>query len=383
MTRTKKVNPPPSQSQLSGGSGNNMAEPAWKNWFADLHSTLDENGLLEEGGNVKGYPYMKYSGNWVDRPYGYNEVVVDSPWTVVCQNKNGCYSRPTPDKEGDPETCHPGLTGLTTQQFVGLVKSGHDYVFNTAGEVTTIEVRVPEVTVNTFYDLYIIDMTDPDTPKTTRYNDLQLTANTWTSVVLGGRLVTAGDRYSIVLYSKNVNPGTTFDGGWTRGANSNNAEPVVGAWNRTNDGSTIRVNYTDLDSLNKQSELNSVIPGSTIFIENTANNTEHITYGVTNTIDLINSVSYGVVSEGVGPGGEPPSGATCRITYTVPIPSTTKYTVIPDGWSTQPSFATATGLFEEGGVSARGPTDIYGIRITFQNLQGNPTDWGFIAYSSQ
>ena len=378
---TQRVAPPPSQSQLSGGSDNNMAEPAWKNWFSEMHETLDSNGLLEQGGDVKGYPFMKYSGSWTSRPYGYNEVVVDMPWTYVCQNKNGCYSRPSPQPIGPSETDHDG-SGMNTEQFLGLVKTGHQYTFCKSGEVTQIEVFVPEVTAATTYDLYVINETDPDKPIVTPHPDLTLTANTWTSIAVGSTLISEGQVYSIVLYSMNSSPGTTFDGGWLRAGNSNAGEPAFQAYNRDTQNNILRVSYTDLDGINKETELLSAIPGTEVFVQNTADNTQHVTYGVSSTTNRTTSVEYGVNQEAVGPNGEPPTGATSRITFTVPVPSNTQYSVNPGGWSTQPDFATVVGLFEQAGVGTQGSTDIYGIRITFQEYEGNPGDWGFLAHST-
>ena len=319
---------------------------------------------------------------WTDRVHGYNEVVVDGPWTAVCTNKNGCTGRPQPATSGPAEYDHPGAS-YSASSFLGLVKAGHRYTFTASGEVTNIEVAVPAVSASTDYDLYVIDETDPDKPLVTRYNNLQLVAGQFTSVAVGARIVRPDHVYSVILYSLNSNPGSQWNEGWARAGNSNAGAPGAGQYLRTTQNDVIRIDYTDLDGVGQAGQLGSVIPGSTILIENVGDNTQTITYMVSYTLDAVGHYEYGVVVDATGPGGEPPVGSTCRLNFNVPIPSATEYYVQPNGWATQPSFATAEGLYEEGGVSAREPTDIYGIRLTFQPLEGNADDWGFIAYSTQ
>ncbi len=379
--KNKKVAAPPSQATFTGGEGNNQAEPVWKNWMSDLHSTLEDQGLLDTGGAIPSHAFMSWQGTWNSGvSYGYNSVVVDHPWTAICVNPAGCTTKPAPQYTGAEEYDHDGV-GFSQLSYLGLVKTAHEYTFNQTGEVQKLEILVPATGSGIQHEILVVDKTDPDNPKENVYKNPALVGGSWSTLVLGNRVVTDSSVFTVILYTLDSSSNTVIQGNWGRASNSNNTNPGIGDWNRDNNNSSVKINHTDDDGGLRQGDLESMIPGTRITFTDNANASAYVTYDVVDTNPAGTHVQYAVVQDDQGSAGLPPVGATCTMSADIPVPNATAYYEEAGGWGVQPSFATVVGAKEEGGTAQQGANDVYGIRLQFRPMAGTG-EWAMVAHSS-
>ena len=324
--------------------------------------------------------YMEWHGNWSGgNNYDKGDVVYDDGWLMIANKDTTDRAAPFPN--GPVETDLPDLPTWSYNQNLGLVYSGHEYVTNQPGFVQRVEVWVPFVSENTNTRIIIGDITDPDVPELTVIEEPVLNVDAWTSIAVGNRPYSTGSRLLVVIDSLNSGSSSPVSGGWTRGPDQNTAAPAAQQWNRRTQDDTIRINHQDADSVDRQTELEGIIAGSTIQFVNTNNTAQSVTYYVNTTTPGVGFVTYSVVRTDTGAGGEPPVGAICTMSADVPVPQNTDYVEIPNHWPTnQPAFAAVTGVLELSGVPQTRPDSAFGVRIDFQPAEVSE-DWEFMAFT--
>ena len=164
------------------------------------------------------------------------------------------------------------------------------------------------------------------------------------------------------------------------GSNQNNPsiDPGPSTWSANTQRTSISFNKTDLDGTSRDSQLNGVIPGSTIRVTETADPTKSWFMTVQEATDYPNHVAYSVVrTENTG---DPTIGQPSTCDFTVPIPNPTAYYEefgyydVPES---QPSWAIVSTAISLDGVVQPDSGSAYGIRLGFQ--PGSiPNDWTLV-----
>jgi hypothetical protein len=317
---------------------------------------------------------MNWRGNWQAIEYQKHDVVLDSPYTMVANKVT--TDRAAPQPIGNASWDLPDQPLWTYFSNTSVVGSGHSYLFSETVYVNSLRVFPPVIGENITYRLTtILDGSVSQRELTT------LSGNQWNILGVDPVLVGAGSTLLVYLEALNSGGSTIVTGGWTRGINSN-LEPANASWNQNVQRTILRIDFDDLDTADRQSELEGIVVGSTIQIVETAVVQNSITYQVLNPpVTGATSVSYDVVviDEGVT---LPTVGETCTITADVPVPQATDFVGIVDGWvGNQPIYATASSYLAFDGVNqGADPDNQYGVSINVQRIEISD-DWDVLALS--
>ena len=315
--------------------------------------------------------------------YERNSVVFDNRYLMRSNKQTS--DRPAPQASGSPSWDLPDVPPFVQQLFTGVAWTGHEYTLTVPGWVKSWQAWVPELTSDTNYRFILANVTDPDNPIVEQREEPVLVAGQWTTVAAPQSIWAAGTKLTVIIDALNSGADTTVSGGWRRASNSNSAGPGSQEWNTRNNQATFRISKTDLDSVDRTSELAGIGAGSTVILAQTSDTNRSMIWSVDGdptdqgTYFEWTLNSYG----GPGIGGEPLVGENCTLTATIPTPSPTKYEEIVDHWLTPanvPTWATVRGLKRLGGVDQPADNNAYGIRVNFQPAYLSP-DWDFLALS--
>jgi hypothetical protein len=330
--------------------------------------------MLEwDGGNWVRGRRMNWNGVWAQGTYHQGDVVLDGIYTMIANKTT--TDRAAPQNSGAASWVLPDTPVWTDQAQSAVVWSGHTYTFNTYGYLQGVRIWVPVLSGVTNYRTVLLS--------NGAYRTIEepvLNQDAWTVLSVGSTLVSPGDVLLVYLDSLNSGSDTTIVGGWVRGANSNTLEPANQNWNHSNNNDTVRIDFDDLDSIGRQTELESIVAGSSLsFVENGFPD-RNVSYRVLSVTTGTTSVIYSVVLLDTGPAGEPLVGADCNFTGTVPVPSPTDYVELPaDG--TEPTWAAVEGFLAFDEVNQNVPvTNRYGVDINFQPISLSP-DWDVVSLS--
>jgi hypothetical protein len=319
---------------------------------------------------------MNWRNTWGQQTYYTHDVVRDGSWTMVANKET--TDRAAPLEIGSPLFVMPDVPLWANFANTSVVGSGHLYDFQAAGEVRSIRVWPPVTGADITYRLTVVLDGDVSQQELTT-----LTAGEWNILGTSSTLVGPGSQLLIYLEAVNSGGTTQVTGGWRREANSNAAEPTSGGWLRDNNNTQVRINFTDLDTIGRQAELEGIIVGSTIQFVETASPQNNVVYRVINPpVTLVNSVQYDVVQESEGV-GLPTVGQNTTMTADVPVPQSTDYVGIVNGWvGNEPAWVDVSSFLAFDGVDQGvDPDNQYGVDIAFQQLSFSP-DWDALAQSS-
>ena len=324
--------------------------------------------------------YAKWGGVWSSaKSYTWNTMVHDDGWLMIA-NKD-TTERPAPQPIGSPEFDLPLDPGYAIQENVGVVWSGHELTLIKNGWIKSLSVWVPELSESTNYRIIIANITDPDNPSITTLEEPVLNLNDWTVLGIGNTPFTAGSVMLVILDALNSGGDTIYTGGWTRTTDQNATEPTAGNWNKRTQDDVLRINHIDADSVNRQTELEGFIPGTSIQFVSTDDPNQSVAYYVDVTTPGTNAVVYNVTRSSTGIAGEPDVSDICTMTATVPVPQSTKYVQRAGYWPSNPTtFASHRGLLRLSGVDQPVPDDAFGVRVEFQEATTS-LDWDYMAYS--
>ena len=142
-----------------------------------------------------------------------------------------------------------------------------------------------------------------------------------------------------------------------------------------------RINKFDLDSTDRGTELEGVIPETTISIVQTDDVGKSANYVVRTVVDSGLFMTYGVTLQSET-GGGPDSFAICTLDIDVPIPLPTEYDEELLVWGAgDPAWATVEGFLSFDGVDQNVPvSNAYGIDIEFEPASIS-TDWDIVSFS--
>lgn len=284
-----------------------------------------------------------------------------------------------PSEIGDLVEIYPELPPFLDADNISMVRSGYFVEILVPGEIRMVQVWVPEITNDTNYTL--VTVLDPNGPapildRTVLRNE-NLTANQWNVVSAGSQLFAAGSEILIYLESQNFGATTVVTGGWGYDGTSNNAAPVANRWNSNIAKTLVRVDKTDLDTVDRSGELLGIIAGATLQFAETASPTNAQIYTVlSDPIDGGTYIQYSVSLSSET--GSIPVAAVTTMTADVPVSQATKFVYLDGQFTVQPSVATFTSFLQYGDFTQVVPDDIgYGINLNFQQLQQSD-DWDLI-----
>ena len=295
------------------------------------------------------------------------DTVLDSDWTMVANKIT--TQRAAPQRDFDEQYDLPELItwDTPTPTHNGAVESGRVWLTNQPITLVAFQVWVPELNNDTNYVFrwYSYPEGQPELLEFKEVSEPLLLENQWTTLAVTQTLLRAGMNFGITVNALNSGS-TTAPGGtpadWNRQADSNNTDPTTGGWNRSNNGTTLRIHENTADA----ALINFVgsIAGTSFQIVDTTDANRSVTYTATTGETYAGNVySWSVVQDSVGSGGEPAVGARCIITVTVPVPSPTKFVKLTGGNPTV-SWGTARGVLQFDGVDQPTPdADAFGVRV--------------------
>ena len=325
------------------------------------------------------YDYRtKYVTPYVEGATYYPQNMVNNAaWIAIANTET--VEPAFPVEVGQRLRIYPDVPPFLESSHVGQVRSGHLSTFTQNGDITTAEVWIPEVTVDTHFTL--VTVLDPNgAPQLTRRElaNASLTPGQWNTIALGGLVVTVGTEVLAYLESQNYGGSTVVTGGWRYDGTSNNAGPTASGWNTNNAQTFLRIDTQDLDTTDRKTELLGIVTGSTILFAETANPANAQTYlTIGAPVDQTLYIEYPVslTSET----GKIDPGDVSTMTADVPVPQASKFVYELDKFATQPTFANIVSFLEYDDVPQSVPATIgYGINYNFQQLSQS-ADWNLIA----
>jgi hypothetical protein len=317
-----------------------------------------------------------WQGPWTQQQYYTFDQVRDGVYLMIA-NKD-TTDQAAPQDNGNPEWDMPDAPTWANFANTSIVGSGHSYVFSESVYVNSVRVWVPVTGAGILYRI-----TKVSSGIYTSIDLFGLTAGQWNVVGVDPTLVLAGEETILYLESSNTGGSTQVTGGWTRAVNSNANEPANESWNRNNGGSVLRIDFEDLNSTDRQSELEGIIVGSTIVMAETAIPSNFTEFQVlANPSTGTTSVSYLVAITDSG-ASDPTIGQTTTMTADVPIAQSTDFVGIVNGWvGTEPPYADVTSFLSYDGIDQGvDPDNQYGISINVQRLIISP-DWDIMSLSA-
>ena len=252
---------------------------------------------------------------------------------------------------------------FTTQQSNGTILQTYNLSFNKSGRITLVSKQVPEITANTEYTVVVKNVVTGEAQTISTVTNI---ANEWETVIQSNTIVNSNTVLELSIISKNNSTTTEVTGGWARIGNG--VIPVNnGDWSISNNGRTLRMLKTDLDSVFRGTELLGFVSGTEIKFTDTLNPTQSITY--LNTADPIDQGSYVEYQVSIKePVGNIPVGNSCTMSALVPVPALTSYFVEQDYFLNNPSdfCDVVSSLSIDGVLQPNQTNNAYGLSLEFE-----------------
>lgn len=321
-----------------------------------------------------------WAGEWAgNRWYQLRDMVTDNGWLMIANNRTTDRAAPIP--LGISSFILPDAPSWLIENVVNSVNSGATYIFSEAGWVTQIRVWAPEVTETTNYRIVIVNNADPTNPKITVINDPVLNPNQWTVVSAGNAIARAGDELIVYLDALNSGSDTQVTGGWLYGG-SGNLTPAVTEWVRRTQQDIVSISKTDLDMVDRSTELLGITADSTLqFVQTDTPDRFYVYRTLANPVDMGTYYDYSVILVDESLGGVE-AGNASTLTATIPVAQSTQYVELAGYWpANQPTFAAVSGFLQIGGVDQVATDDAFGVDIRFQRASISP-DWDYASLSS-
>ena len=284
---------------------------------------------------------MVWKDQWINGScYNAGDTVKDGEWTMVA-NKYTC-DRPAPQSLGLPEWgVDPTPTWDTLSPTVTYLGTGTRFVFTESGWVNAWRVWIPTVSANNKYTATLYNVTDPAHVVET---STTITPNVtgWYEVIVPSTLILAGSEFVIILYAQNDAGKAPHTGPWDyTGQTTLDNDPGIGNFNRNNGATSLRINSTDQNALDRDGELAEITPG----VEININDGEWVVRVDTAT-DMTGWWLFNVTTQS---GGLPAIADGVKpIFWEISAPQPTDYVKSDLYWDTnQPTWATATGIFTD------------------------------------
>jgi len=321
---------------------------------------------------------LSWFGQWVDGTYDTNDVVRDGAWTMVATTTT--TDRAAPQAIGDADT-QPSVDTVWAENnsHTGVVQMRHKYVTTTPGWLHSLRIRAPFWDKDVFTKITFVNNT---TGAVNIINNPILTDDDWSIIRIDNVPYASGADFEIWYEYYNSDELAAINGSWT--SNVGTGIPTSQQFNIDNlaTPTVIEVSYTDLGSDNRSTELDGVIVGSIININETGDTKRNVEVEVS-AIDTtsVSSTKYTVTLIQNGK-EDVRDDKTCTIGIDIPITQPSVFNYNTDYWLSNPlDWATVSSELYLDGVIQADTNDGYGIEVIFQEASVSP-DWELLAYSS-
>ena len=310
-----------------------------------------------------------------------NDMVYDDTWLVIANKDTSARAAPQPS--GDRQYDLPDAPAWALSSYNGVVRSGREWDIVTPVGLYGYDVWVPTLTPDTEYVIfeYSYPTASPGDIRFQQVSEPLLVENAWTTVQATFSLIPAGITIGLFIDALNSGSSTLVTGGWARAADNNNVttDPGAGGWGTANNNASLRVNFTDLDSTDRTTEVMGMIAGTTVTFSDTTDPNRSVTYALTTApTNQGTHASWTAQVSDTGPSGAPAVGATTTMNATVPVPSPTDYVLLGGG---NPGPNTRGTLELDGVPQAGAEANAYGVRILWDEYIKSD-DWDIMAYSA-
>ena len=346
------------------------------NW--DATTILAEINSATERVTFPTMNFMNFKGGFVSGTQYYkNDVVRGS--NVLSQALIDTETDPSIIAVGSSENGLDKSIPFTIGSNTSVVQMVHIYTSLKTGVVQLAEIHTP------FWDLDSVT-------RVVVYNETSgefiivsnpfLNSGEWTQIPTSDMLVNSGDVLKVSFEYYNSDSANNISGGWdsNRGTGiPNNQE--INLDNLTNPA-VIEISHTDLDNVNRTTELDGVSIGSIIHVSETGDANRNFECEVS-AVDLASATStkYTVINVNNG-GNDVRDNRTCSISIDVPVTINSEYSEIVDYYpANDPSFANVTTELYYDSVlqPVVGTDNAFGINIVFQEITA-PTEWKIIHF---
>jgi hypothetical protein len=315
---------------------------------------------------------------WVQATYDDRTMTRVNEYLMISNKETDDYPAPRPIGSAD---FLMDLAVFGTQTDTSIIYSGHKYIFNTGGWVSDLRVYPASIGSTITYRVVIIDNTDPANPIFETIDNPILTPNQWNVLSSNSIIVVPGTELIIYLAALNSGSDSQVTGGWTNGGSSNVNPPANQSWNYSNNNAIVRIDKTDLDSVDRSVELAGIVAGSELQFVETLTPANFLTFETIGApVDQGSYFEYATFL--TGSGGTLVVSVATTLTATIPVPSPTEYKEDLLFWqANDPAFADVQGFLQFDGVDQGGNADTgFGVDVKFQQAEISP-DWDLMAIS--
>jgi len=313
---------------------------------------------------------MYWEGSWAAGTYQAGDVVRDAGWQMIANKET--TDPAAPQAIGVEEHIPDQNVVLTTVSDISVVKMIHRYVFNEPHFVTELWCRIPEYTGDTNTKITLYNVT---TDNKTIISQPIISNDEYTLISSRNATVPSGLIFEVWLEVYNAASANSITGGWTSAEGV--GTPTTGNFEIDNLATPTRIAFhnTDLDSVSRTTELQGVIVGSSININETSDVNRNLSCKVSaiDTADPTFTV-YTVNTVINGP-NDIRDARTCSVQIDVPITQPTQYSNNVNYWTTNPptNVAVTSELYFDN-IKQVPLSDAYGISLLVQEAYLSP-DW--------
>lgn len=297
-------------------------------------------------------------------PFHYMSQQVLNDGFLVMANKDNTDS-PSPQNDGDPIYLLPDSPTWVELDNPKAVYTGIVVTPTTSDiyQVQGVRFYVPNIDSSYSYSLWITVLKDGDEAYRllAEYNGSDLVLG-WNTYNITGALFTGNTltNFSVVLKTLNSASNTVVIAEYNRQSDSNSAPPETGLWNKNINNRLLRINVVDSSAANIETELLSMVAGTSIVFADSSDSNRSVTYSVLSTPSLVsNHVEYEVLEIDTGIWGVPLVGSLTTMTATTPNPSVTEYVELANGFNTSPQIQGSKSL-----------TGVYSDYVLSENANG-------------
>lgn len=319
---------------------------------------------------------MDWGNKWAQGTYGENDVIRDGDWTMVANKETS--DRPAPQSLGAPENSVDPSATFTTASDSSIIKMVHNFTLKKSGWFEQLRVRVPFWDLDSVTRVTVLNVTENIFKVV---NNPILTSDAWVVVLSESTIALTGSQYEIWLEYYNSSDAGNIDGSWSSFIGVGVPASQDFTINNVTVPTVIEISHTDIDSGNRQVELDGVVVNSIISIVETGDVTRSIDLSVT-AIDTVSTTSTKYSVSVIQSGKKDiRNNRICTISIDVPITQPSQYSKITNYYPTNdPSYADITTKLYFDGVLQAGATDAFGIDLIFQDATVSD-DWDLLALS--
>jgi len=320
---------------------------------------------------------MQWQGIWVDGTYNANDVVRDGDWTMIANVTT--TDRAAPQPIGEPDTQPSADTiWLVNASHTGIVQTRHKFTTTEPGWLQSLRIRTAFWDSDVYTRITLVNNTNNTA---TIIDNPILTNDDWTLLRIDNIPVVAATDFEIWYEYYNSSDAAGVDGGWTSVSGTGTPTNKKFTIDNLTTPTVIEISHTDLDDLDRSTELDGIVVNSIIHINETADAKRSIEVNV-DAIDITapDSTKYTVslIQNGTN---DIRDDKTCTIRIDIPITQPSVFNYNADLWlNFPPSWATVTSELYFDGVLQADTNDAYGIEVIFQEASVS-TDWDLLALS--